>query len=141
MDRYNGREMGARLARSVFDLYDPASRLNSGEEGLSEELPQFYLPQGQGGVLPQSLIYYHISTVNPLIFSAQQPTVFKNRPDLVSDNLNVDAGKGHFIKFSFNSIGLIDAVTYMGHEEVVLQSLWSLVGLHENYLNELTSRF
>ena len=23
MDRYNGREMGSRLARSVFDLYDP----------------------------------------------------------------------------------------------------------------------
>ena len=23
MDRYNGREMGSRLANSVFDLYDP----------------------------------------------------------------------------------------------------------------------
>ena len=23
MDRYNGREMGSRLARSVFDIYDP----------------------------------------------------------------------------------------------------------------------
>ena len=29
----------------------------------------------------------------------------------------------------------------MGHEEVVLQSLWSFVGLHENYLNELTERY
>ena len=23
MDRYNGREIGSRLARSVFDIYDP----------------------------------------------------------------------------------------------------------------------
>ena len=29
----------------------------------------------------------------------------------------------------------------MGSEEVILQSLWSFVGLHENYLNRLTSRF
>jgi hypothetical protein len=28
----------------------------------------------------------------------------------------------------------------MGGEEIVLQSLWSFVGLHENYLNSLTSR-
>jgi hypothetical protein len=29
MDRYNGREMGSRLARSVFDIYDPASATNN----------------------------------------------------------------------------------------------------------------
>ena len=29
----------------------------------------------------------------------------------------------------------------MGDEEIVLRSLWSFVGLHENYLNELTSRY
>jgi hypothetical protein len=28
----------------------------------------------------------------------------------------------------------------MGDQELILQSLWSFVGLHENYLNELTSR-
>ena len=54
MDRYNGREMGSRLARSVFDIYDPHSPANSGipQEDASEELPLFFLPQGQGGVLP-----------------------------------------------------------------------------------------
>ena len=50
-------------------------------------------------------------------------------------------GVGHFIKFTFNNIGLVDSVTYMGSEEIVMQSLWSFVGLHENYLNQLTSRF
>ena len=29
----------------------------------------------------------------------------------------------------------------MGKEEVILQSLWSFVGLHENYLNSLCSRY
>ena len=36
---------------------------------------------------------------------------------------------------------MIDSVTYYGTEEIIIQSLWSLVGLHENYLNILTSRF
>ena len=44
---------------------------------------------------------------------------FKNRKELICDNLSAD-GQGHFIKFTFNSIGLIDSVTYMGKEEVIL---------------------
>jgi len=65
MDRYNGREMGSRLARSVFDIYDAQANM----EGMEEELPSFYLPQGQGGVLPGEIIYYHIKTTNPLILN------------------------------------------------------------------------
>ena len=110
---------------------------------MQDELPTFYLPQGQGGILPGSVIYYHIKTTNPLVINQQKQLVqtVSNRKDLISDNLSDGTLKGHFIKFSFNNIGLIDSVTYMGSEEVILQSLWSFVGLHENYLNSLTSRF
>jgi hypothetical protein len=44
----------------------------------------------------------------------------QNRNSLTCDNMNMETGKGHFIKFTFNSIGLIDSVTYMGTEEIVL---------------------
>jgi hypothetical protein len=37
--------------------------------------------------------------------------------------------------------GLIDSVSYLGSEEVVVQSLMSFVGLSINYLNKLTSRY
>lgn len=77
------------------------------------------MPQGQGAVLPNNLIYYHIKTTNPMIVSSTQAEV-KNRADLVCDNLDIEAGKGHWIKFAFNSIGLIESVTYMGSEEVIL---------------------
>lgn len=136
MDRYNGREMGSRLARSVFDIYD--SQAN--QEGMEEELPNFYLPQGQGGVLPGNIIYYHIKTTNPLLLNPSKPEEKECR-SMTCDNLCGTTQKGHFIKFTFNRIGLIDSVTYMGSEPVVLQSLWSFVGLHENYLNTLTARY
>lgn len=142
MDRYNGREMGSRLARSVFDIYDPSLGTQAANPGdpssMEDELPTFYLPQGYGATLTGELIYYHIKTTNPLILKEGYQDQ-RNRKDLVCDNLQNQ--KGHFIKFTFNSIGLIDSVTYIGSEEVVLQSLWAFVGLHENYLNELTSRY
>jgi hypothetical protein len=139
MDRYNGREIGSRLARSVFDIYDSNAAANAEQMEQVDELPLFYLPQGQGGVLPRGIIYYYIKTTNPMILKAGEQEK-QNRDHLINDNLDCATGKGHFIKFTFNSIGLIDSVTYMSNEEIVLQSLWSFVGLHENYLNQLTSR-
>lgn len=134
--------MGSRLARCVFDIYDPSAATAGAAEGGSDELPTFYLPQGEGSILPGDIIYYHIHTTNPLVTrDGIHQVIVKNRGDLLCDNLNDETLKGHFIKFTFNSIGLIDSVTYMGSDEIILQSLWSFVGLHENYLNSLTSRF
>lgn len=90
--------------------------------------------------MPNDIIYYHIKTTNPMMLKPGDQEV-KNRKDLICDNMDMVTGKGHYIKFTFNSIGLIDSVTYMGSEEIILQSLWSFVGLHENYLNKLTSRY
>ena len=70
-------------------------------------------------MLPNNLIYYHIKTTNPLLLK-QGYVENKNRKDLLCDNLNDDQAKGHFIEFTFNSIGLIDSVTYIGSEEVIL---------------------
>ena len=54
-----------------------------------------------------------------MILNQNIPEV-ENRGSLVCDYLNNETGKGHFIKFTFNSIGIIDSVTYMGSEEIVL---------------------
>lgn len=69
-------------------------------------------------MLPGSLIYYHIKTTNPLVIRPGVEVETKNRKDLICDNLKDE--KGHFIKFTFNSIGLIDSVTYIGSEEIIL---------------------
>lgn len=119
MDRYNGREMGSRLARSVFDIYDPSLAHTGDPSSMEDELPTFYLPQGMGGIIPSNIIYYYIKTTNPLML---RPGFIesKNRRDLLCDNLSDNSCKGNFIEFTFNSIGLIDSVTYMGSEEVIL---------------------
>lgn len=46
MDRYNGREMGSRLARSVFDIYDPSlgNHNPADPSSMQDDLPTFFLP-------------------------------------------------------------------------------------------------
>jgi len=83
-----------------------------------DELPSFFLPQGMGGRIPGGLVYYYIKTTNPLV-KWEGEIIQKNWKDLMCDNINSD-NKGHFIKFTFNQIGLIDTVTYMGSEDIIV---------------------
>ena len=63
-----------------------------------------------------------------------------NRSPLIFNNLTKD-GYGCYLKFTFNTFGIIDSVTYLGKLNVSYNSLISLVGLHESYLNELFARY
>ena len=45
------------------------------------------------------------------------------------------------MKFTFNNFGIIDSIIYFGRTQINYHSIVSLVGLHENYLNELLSRY
>ena len=45
------------------------------------------------------------------------------------------------MKFTFNNFGIIDSIIYFGRTKINYHSIVSLVGLHENYLNELLSRY
>ena len=137
MDRFNGREIGFKMARSLLEVQDPLIGSMEQSSIMDEILPDFYLPQGMGAMIPGNLQYYHIKMRNKLQIN-KDLAMQKNRHHLISNNLT--GTKGHYIKFVFNEIGIIEAVTYLGSEQIVLNSLWSFVGLHENYLNSLTSR-
>jgi hypothetical protein len=65
-----------------------------------------------------------------------------NREPLIYDTLlNGKAEHGCYLKFTFNAFGIIDSITYLGHIKIAYQSIMSLVGLHENYLNDIISRY
>jgi hypothetical protein len=52
-----------------------------------------------------------------------------------------DGCNGCYLKFTFNNFGIIDSIIYFGRTKISYHSIVSLVGLHENYLNELLSRY
>ena len=124
MDRYNGREIGVKLSRSVLSMIELDS-LKGLVEDTKDEMPYFYMPRGKGGVLPGGFYYYFILApkyADPKEIRNKQ----KNRPDVVSDTLKFDSegnSTGHYIKFSFSNIGLVESVTYFSKEAIEVQSL------------------
>ena len=142
MDRYNGREIGIKLSRSLLGMIELDS-LKGLFEDTKEEMHYFYMPRGKGGVLPGGYYYYFI--LAPKYADPKEiRNKPKNRPDVISDTIRTDAEgntTGHYIKFTFSNIGLIESVTYFSKEAIEVTSLWRFVGLSETYLNKLSDRF
>lgn len=137
LDKYNGRELGQKLAKSVLDSLD-LSHLFDAPITSEEEIPFFSMPIGQGALLPGNLIYYHVKRndyFRPKLTIAQE----KNREDLISDNMKEDT-QGQYLHFSIDNNGIIENVSYLGSEFVSVQSLIGFVGLSETYLNRLQER-
>ena len=161
MHHYNGREIGLRMANRVLDSNYPAIGSMEQSSILENAISSFTFSVGSCGVVVPNLYYYYIreppSSQNiqhiqqpPPVADPQSPipepkvevpqgTMLEEDNALICNNLNEDF-KGTYIKFTFNELGIIDSVLYVGSEKVVLKSLWSLVGLHESYLNKLRSR-
>merc|ERR1712146_191202 len=59
---------------------------------------------------------------------------------IMTDTLGPD-GRGHFCRLTIDSFGKVDSITYLGGEELQVESLWSLVGLSETFLNHLYIRW
>jgi len=159
MHYYNGREIGLRMATHLLDVNYPTIGAMEQSSLTENAILSFSLPVGSGGMVSPGLYYYYIR--QPLYIPKQEiipedeeakeeeakeeekdelpPVVIEEENSLICNNLDKDF-KGTYIKFTFNEIGIIDSVLYVGSEKVVLQSLWSLVGLHESYLNKLRPR-
>jgi len=136
LDKYNGRELGQKLAKSVLDSLD-LSHLFDAPITSEEEIPSFSMPKGVGAFLPGNLLYYHVKR-NDFFRPKVTLAVEKNRKDMVSDNFHEN--KGQFLSFSLDNNGIIESVSYLGSEFVSVQSLASFVGLSESYLNQLEPR-
>uniref|UniRef100_A0A7S1WTM7 CFAP61 dimerisation domain-containing protein n=1 Tax=Alexandrium catenella TaxID=2925 RepID=A0A7S1WTM7_ALECA len=162
-DGFNGREVGAKLAQALLRVLDPvngdlaaggqrAPRAGlaeglgglggpGGDEDSSPELlPEFYMPIAKGGLLPGRLHYYRIHSCRRGELRAEQAEPRADRV-IVTDTLDTTNGQGHFCRLTVDSFGKVDSITYLGGEELQVESLWSLVGLSETFLNHLFVRW
>merc|ERR1719201_2499763 len=102
-------------------------------EGVAQ-LPEFYMPIAKGGLLPGYLHYYQITSARRADGSGVAPAkeAAKDRT-IVTDTLNMDNGQGHYCRLTIDAMGKVDSITYLGGEELQVESLWSLVGLSETF--------
>jgi len=117
-----------------------ADGLDSMEEEASPDmLPDFYMPIAKGGFLPGNLHYYRIHSCKRAD-SLSESSEPREDQVIVTDTLE-PSGKGHFCRLTIDSYGKVDSITYLGGEELQVESLWSLVGLSETFLNHLYVRW
>jgi hypothetical protein len=113
----------------------------STEEELSSPdlLPDFYMPIAKGGFLPGNLHYYRVHSCQHADMQ-EEAKAPKGDHVITTDTLDKN-GKGHFCRLTIDSFGKVDSITYLGGEELQVESLWSLVGLSETFLNHLFIRW
>lgn len=95
------------------------------------------MPVGIGSALPGDMVYYYIKRTD----NSQPKVVYEKgltNSELISKNIT--NYKGHYIRFCIDPNGIIEAVSYLGTEEVVVPSLNSFIGLSVEYLNKITKR-
>lgn len=95
------------------------------------------MPVGIGSALPGNMVYYYIKRTD----NSMPKIVYEKGitgTELISKNIK--EFKGHYIKFNIDPNGIIEAVSYLGSEEVVVPSLNSFIGLSVDYLNKITKR-
>lgn len=134
---YNSREVGITLAKSFLQTFE--SQLIVDTSMIYEnKIPTFFFSLPTGCYLPNDMLFYKVRAVKEINPKILEKGV--NRQALVYNNL-VPGSKGCYLKFTFNSFGTIESVTYLGNIKVNYHSIISLVGLHENYLNEILARY
>lgn len=95
------------------------------------------MPVGIGSALFDNMVYYHIKrTDNSLPKMVLERGVRSEQ--LISKTIK--NFKGHYIKFSIDPHGMIEYVSYLGSEQVVVPSLNSFIGLSIEYLNKVCKR-
>jgi len=167
-DGFNGREVGAKLAQMLLRKLDPVNGDtaaagavmgtkggNAGmnnipednafdsldlEESSPELLPEFYMPIAKGGFLPGNLHYYRIASCRKGEVQYEQGESKADRV-ITTDTLDINTGQGHYCRLTSDNFGKVDSITYLGGEELQVESLWSLVGLSETFLNHLFVRW
>jgi hypothetical protein len=106
-----------------------------------EKLPEFYMPIAKAGLLPGNLHYYRIHACRRGELRAEQGDAKDPEQVIVTDTLDPATGHGHFCRLTVDRFGKVDSITYLGGEELQVESLWSLVGLSETFLNHLFLRW
>merc|ERR1719253_925811 len=97
------------------------------------------MPIAKGGFLPGNLHYYRIHSCRR--GDLQESSETKPEQAIVTDTLDITNGTGHFCRLTLDTFGKVDSITYLGGEELQVESLWSLVGLSETFLNHLYIRW
>ncbi|XP_031227985.1 cilia- and flagella-associated protein 61 isoform X2 [Mastomys coucha] len=135
---FSSKEIGFQLAAAMLSLFDPTLEpVTEPPADLDRLIPMYKGAKIQGGILPGSYHYLHIS--KPAI-----PTPLdlqRSQPDFGTDIVTGNAKKGTYFRLYINNYKLVEAITCFSKKPFPSSNYIRLFGQHEQVLNNLCTRF
>jgi len=125
-DQFNGKEVGAKVADALLKKLGPL-------HAMPDAPPQFTMPLARAGLLPGFLYYYHIKSCPSRAGGGERR--------ITTNTLVTEQMSGQYVTLQLNQWGRLDSITFLGFDELDVDSLWGLVGVSEGYLNNLHDRW
>ncbi|XP_051000889.1 cilia- and flagella-associated protein 61 [Acomys russatus] len=135
---FSSKEIGFQLAAAMLSLFDPTLEpVTKPPADLDRLIPMYKGAKIQGGILPGSKHYLHIS--KPAIPSPLD--VQRSQPDFGSEIVTGNVKDGTYFRLYINKYKLVEAITCFSKEPFPVSNYIRLFGQHERILNNLCTRY
>ncbi|XP_036176862.1 cilia- and flagella-associated protein 61 [Myotis myotis] len=135
---FSSKEVGFQLAAAMLCLFDPTLEpVTEPPADLDRLIPTYKAAKIQGGILPGSYHYLHIS--KPAIPSPLE--VQMAQPDFGTEIVTGKAKKGTYFRMHINNCNIVETITCLSKEPFPTSNYIRLFGQHEQLLNNLCARF
>ncbi|XP_032950140.1 cilia- and flagella-associated protein 61 isoform X4 [Rhinolophus ferrumequinum] len=135
---FSSKEIGFQLAAAMLNLFDPTLEpVTEPPADLDRLIPMYKGAKIQGGVLPGSYHYLHIT--KPAIQTSLK--VQMAQPDFGSEIVTGNAKDGTYFRIHINKYKMVETITCLSKEPFPSSNYIRLFGQHEQVLNNLCARY
>ncbi|XP_029774006.1 cilia- and flagella-associated protein 61 isoform X1 [Suricata suricatta] len=135
---FNSKEIGFQLAAAMLNLFDPTLEpVIEPPADLDQLIPMYKGAKIQGGILPGSYHYLHIT--KPAIPTPLE--VQMAQPNFGSEIVTGDAKNGTYFRIHVNKYRMVETITCLSKEPFPASNYIRLFGQHEQLLNNLCARY
>ncbi|XP_013367639.1 PREDICTED: cilia- and flagella-associated protein 61 isoform X1 [Chinchilla lanigera] len=135
---FSSKEVGFQLAATMLNLFDPTLEpVIEPPADLDRLIPMYKGAKIQGGILPGSYHYLHIT--KPAITTPLE--VQKAQSDFGSEIVTGCAKSGTYFRIHINKYEMVEDITCLSHEPFPVSNYIRLFGQHEQALNDLCARY
>ncbi|CAK6447385.1 unnamed protein product [Pipistrellus nathusii] len=135
---FSSKEVGFQLAAAMLCLFDPTLEpVIEPPADLDRLIPMYKGAKIQGGILPGSYHYLHISKPGiPTLLEVQMA-----QTDYGEEIITGKAKKGTYFRIHINNYKMVETITCLSKEPFPTSNYIRLFGQHEQALNNLCARF
>uniref|UniRef100_A0A8D2AHM7 Cilia and flagella associated protein 61 n=1 Tax=Sciurus vulgaris TaxID=55149 RepID=A0A8D2AHM7_SCIVU len=135
---FSSKEIGFQLAAAMLNLFDPTLEpVTEPPADLDRLIPMYKGAKIQGGILPGSYHYLHVS--KPVIPTPLE--VQMSQTNFGSEIITGNAKNGTYFRIHVNKYKMVETITCLSKEPFPASNYIRLLGQHEQVLNNLCARF